>query len=159
MSQATVPYREKIERLLLPVIEAEDMELVDVECLRMKSRWLVRIYVDKEGGVTLDDCARVSHQVGDILDVHDMPPGSFILEVSSPGLDRPLVRDGDFSKALGRRIRVRLREKKEGSRNFHGRLIDFTGEEGGKILVLDVDGKIVHLPREGIAKANLEYEP
>jgi ribosome maturation factor RimP len=159
MNQATVPYKEKIERLLLPAIEAENMELVDVECLRMKSRWLVRIYVDKAGGVTLDDCAHVSYQVGDILEVHDVPPGSFILEVSSPGLDRPLVKDGDFSKAVGRMVRVRLHEKKEGSRNFRGRLIGFDEEEGRKVLVLDVDGKEVRLPREGIAKANIEYEP
>jgi len=159
MNQATVPYKEKIERLLLPVIEAEKMELVDVECLRMKSRWLVRIYVDKEGGVTLDDCAYISHQVGDILGVHDVPPGSFTLEVSSPGLDRPLVRDGDFSKALGRRVKVRLREKMEGSRNFRGRLVGFTEEGGRKLLILDVDGKRFHLPREMVSKANLEYEP
>ncbi len=118
MNVSTPAYKEKIEQLILPVIEAENMELVDVECLKMKSRWLVRIYVDKEGGVTIDDCSNISRQVGDILDVHDTPPGSYTLEVSSPGLDRPLVRDVDFLKALGRMITVRLREKMEGSKNF-----------------------------------------
>jgi len=63
----------------------------------MKSRWLVRIYMDREeGGVTVDDCALISHQLGDLLDVHDVPPGPYTLEVSSPGLDRPLSRDKDF---------------------------------------------------------------
>jgi ribosome maturation factor RimP len=159
MNQATYTYKEKIEELILPVIEADKMELVDVECLKMKSRWLVRIYVDKEGGVTLDDCSNVSHQIGDILDVHDVPPGSYTLEVSSPGLDRPLVRDGDFSKVLGRMVKVRLREKMEGSKNFRGRLAGFTEEEGRKILILDVDGRTFRMPREMVVKANLVYEP
>jgi ribosome maturation factor RimP len=158
MNQASATYKEKIEWLIRPLIESENMELVNVECLKMKSRWLVRVYIDKEGGVTLGDCTEISRQVGDLLDIHDIPPGAYTLEVSSPGLDRPLVKDLDFLKYRGRLVRVRLREKVEGSKNLRGRLMDFQDEGGRKILVLDVDGRTYHVPRENLVKANLEYE-
>ncbi len=94
-------YREEIIGLIEPVIESEGLELVELECLRMQTRWLVRIFIDREGGATLEDCTAISHQVGDLLNVHDLPPGPYTLEVSSPGLDRPLTRDKDFEKYRG----------------------------------------------------------
>ncbi len=154
----STPYRDRIIELVEPVIDAEGMEIVDVECLRMKTRWLVRLFIDKEGGVTIDDCTHVSHEVGDLLDVHDIPPGPYTLEVSSPGLDRPLARDKDFIRYRGSRIRVRLTEKIEGSRNLRGTLEDFLEENGEKIIVLDIDGKRYRIPRAFVAKAHLEYE-
>ena len=151
-------YGETIRKLAEPVLEAEGMELIDVECIKMKSRWLVRIYLDKEGGVTLDDCTEASNQMGDILDVHDVPPGAYTLEVSSPGLDRPLVRDKDFMKYKGCKVDIRLHEKIEGIRHFNGRLTDFFEEEGQKILMVDVAGKTYRIPRNLVVKAHLEYE-
>jgi len=109
-------YREEIIGLIEPVIESEGLELVELECLRMKTRWLVRIYIDREGGATLEDCTAMSHQVGDLLNVHDLPPGPYTLEVSTPGLDRPLTRDKDFEKYRGGRVRIRTREPIDGSR-------------------------------------------
>jgi ribosome maturation factor RimP len=158
MNYAAMTYKEKIKGLIEPIIESERMELVDLECLRMKSRWLVRVFIDKEGGVTLDDCTEISHRVGDLLDVHEIPPGSYTLEVSSPGLDRPLVKDCDFEKYRGHRVKVRLAEKIEGAKNFRGRLVDFLEEQGRKVLVLDIEGKTYRIPREMVARANLEYE-
>ena len=151
-------YGETIRKLAEPVLEAEGMELIDVECIKMKSRWLVRIYLDKEGGVTLDDCTEASNQMGDILDVHDVPPGAYTLEVSSPGLDRPLVRDKDFMKYKGCKVDIFLHEKIEGIRHFNGRLTDFFEEEGQKILMVDVTGKTYRIPRNLVVKAHLEYE-
>jgi ribosome maturation factor RimP len=151
-------YEEKIRELAEPVVEAEGMELVLAECLKMKSRWMVRLYLDKEGGVTLDDCSGVSNQLGDILDVHDVPPGPYTLEVSSPGLDRPLDRDRDFIKYRGAEVSVRLEEKLDGSRNFRGKLIDFVDEDGGKVLLMDVMGTIRRIPRDKVAKAHLVYK-
>lgn len=151
-------YREKIIERVEPVIDAGGMELVDVECLRMKTRWLVRIYIDKEGGVTIDDCTDISRQVGDLLDVYDIPPGPYTLEVSSPGLDRPLARDKDFIRFRGSKIKVRLTDKIEGSRNFRGTLEGFLEEGGEKIVVIAVDGKQYRIPRKLVAKAQLEYE-
>ena len=111
-------YEEEIRKLAEPVIETAAMDLIYVECLRMKSRWVVRLYLDREGGVTLDDCAEISSQVGDILDVHDIPPGPYTLEVSSPGLDRPLDREKDFLKYRGFQVSIRLDEKLDGNPNF-----------------------------------------
>lgn len=158
MTEPAPRYRETIRQLAEPVAEAEGLELIDVECNRMKSRWLVRIYLDKEGGVTLDDCTGISHQLGDILNVHDVPPGPYTLEVSSPGLDRPLVRDKDFVKYTGRRVDVRLHEKMEGNRHFRGRLTGFLEEEGQKILTVEASGKTYRIPRDRVARARLEYE-
>ena len=154
----TTTYREKIIELIEPAVESEGLELVELECLRMKTRWLVRIFIDREGGATLDDCTAVSHQVGDLLNVHDLPPGPYTLEVSTPGLDRPLTRDKDFEKYLGAKVRIRTREPIEGSRNFLGTYVEYTTGGGRRIVTVDVDGRIVPIDRENIQKANLEYE-
>ena len=154
----TATYRERIIELIEPAVESEGLELVELECLRMKTRWLVRIFIDREGGATLDDCTAVSHQVGDLLNVHDLPPGPYTLEVSTPGLDRPLTRDKDFEKYRGARVRIRTREPIEGARNFLGIFVGYTTEGGRRIVTVDVDGRIVPIDRENIQKANLEYE-
>ena len=149
--------REDIWQLAEPVIASEGLELVEVECLRMKTRWLVRIYMDREGGVTLDDCSEISNQLGDVLDVHDLPPGPYTLEVSSPGLDRPLVRDKDFVRYQGCEVSVRLEQKVDGIRNFRGRLLEYVEEDGRKMLVIEMASKLHRIPRDLIVKANLVY--
>jgi len=151
-------YEKKIKDLIEPLIEAEGMELILVECHRMKTRSLVRLYLDKEGGITVDDCAAISNQVGDVLDVYDLPPGPYTLEVSSPGLNRPLSRDKDFLKFRGSEVSLRLEMKIEGARNFRGRLVDLVEEEGKKVVYIEVQGKMMRIPRELIKKAHLEYE-
>jgi ribosome maturation factor RimP len=158
MDESARKHREKIWELAEAVIVGEGMELVEAECLRMPSRWLVRIFMDREGGVTLQDCSEISHQLGDILDVHDVPPGPYTLEVSSPGLDRPLVRDKDFITYSGRRIYVRLREKLAGLKHFKGTLVAFSEEDGQAFLIMDVAGTSHRIPRALIVKANLVYE-
>ena len=134
------------------------MALILVECLKMKAGWVVRIYMDKEGGVTVDDCARISNELGDLLDVHDVPPGAYTLEVSSPGLDRPLHRDQDFLKYRGQRVNVRVEGKVEGRRHFRGELVDYVDDEGGKILLVKVADSVFRIPRAAVVKANLEYQ-
>jgi ribosome maturation factor RimP len=158
MTEVNQAYREKIKELIEPVLEDENLELVDIECLKMKIRWMVKIFIDKEGGVTLDDCAEMSHQVGDILDIYDIPPGPYTLEVSSPGLDRPLARDKDFMKYRGHKVHVRVGQKIDGIRNFQGELIDYLDEHGRKVLMIDVAGKTYRIPRDLVVKAHLEYE-
>jgi ribosome maturation factor RimP len=158
MTEVYQTYREKIRELIEPILEYDNMELVDIECLRMKTRWLVRIFMDKEGGVTLDDCTEMSHQMSDVLDVHDIPPGPYTMEVSSPGLDRPLVRDKDFIKYRGCKVHVRIDQPIDGIRNFRGELVDYLDENGGKILMIDIAGRTYRIPRDKVVKANLEYE-
>ena len=106
----------------------------------------------------MDDCAVISAQLGDILDVHDIPAGPYTLEVSSPGLDRPLVKDKDFCKYQGSKVRISLRAKREGNRNFVGVLTDYRKEGDTMVIVLEVAGRTYVIPREEVAKANLEYE-
>src|SRR4030066_98971 len=152
------PQEEQIRQLAEPVLAVVGMELIQVECLKMKARWVVRIYMEREqGGVTLDDCALISHQLGGLLDVHDVPPGPYTLEVSSPGLDRPLFQDKDFLKYRGRRVNLRLAEEIEGRRHFHGELVAYEEEDGRKIVVLQDAGRSFRIPREAVVKANLEY--
>lgn len=158
MTDTTHSYNDELRRLIEPLLESENMELIDIECLKMKSRWLVRIYIDKDGGVTINDCSEISKQAGDLFDVHDLPPGPYTLEVSSPGLDRPLTRDKDFIKYLGHKVHVKVAEKIEGIKNFHGELIDYRDEHGKKILIIDVSGKAYRIPRDVVTKARLEYE-
>ncbi len=152
------PTRENIAALIEPVLEREGIELVDMECSRMGSRWLIRIYLDREGGITLQDCADMSRLIGDILDVNDIPPGPYNLEISSPGLDRPLTRDADYVRFKGSKVKIRLKEKVEGSRNFKGILTDYITEGDSRIVVLESDGKVYRLPKDEILKTNLEYE-
>jgi ribosome maturation factor RimP len=150
-------HEEQIWQLAEPVLSSTGVELIQVECLKMKTRWLVRIYMDREeGGVTLDDCALISNELGDLLDVHDVPPGPYTLEVSSPGLDRPLQRDKDFLKYRGSRIKLRLREKIDGRRQFTGELVDYEERDGVKVLVMRVAETTFRIPREAVVKANLE---
>ncbi len=154
----THPHEDKIRQLAEPLLASQGMELVLVECLKMHTRWLVRIYMDREGGVTVDDCAQISNQLGDLLDVHDVPPGSYTLEVSSPGLDRPLDRDSDFLKYRGSRVRLRLGEKIEGRKNFRAELLDYEEDGDGKVLVVRADGQTFRIPRKAVVRANLEFE-
>ncbi|MCK9274427.1 MAG: ribosome maturation factor RimP [Syntrophales bacterium] len=151
-------YKEKIREMIEPVIEGEGFELVDLECQRGKVRWLVRIYIDCERGVTIDDCASVSGEIGEVLSVYDVPPGPYDLEVSSPGLDRPLARDKDFLKYRGETVKIRTKEALEGRKNFRGRLVDYVDAEGEKTIIMEVDGKIYRIPRMFVAKANLQYD-
>jgi ribosome maturation factor RimP len=150
--------RDQIWALLEPIVESHGMELIYAECLRMPSRWVVRIFLDKEGGITLDDCSLISHQAGDVLDVHDTPPGPYTLEVSSPGLDRPMFRDADFLKYRGAQIRLKTDRKIEGMKHFKGELVDYREEGGEKLLMVRVGDKTYRIPREAFTKANLEYD-
>ena len=149
---------DRISELADPLVESEGMELIHVECVKMKSRWIIRLFLDKEGGITIDDCAEISNQLGDILDVHDVPPGPYTLEVSSPGPDRPLSRDRDYNKFKGRKIHLKLIEKVSGSKNFDGILVDYIQETEEKTIIMDVGGSILHIPRQKVAKANIKED-
>ncbi|MFA6412909.1 MAG: ribosome maturation factor RimP [Syntrophales bacterium] len=149
-------YENRIWEIAEPAIQSEGLELVCVECIQMKSRWVVRLYIDRDGGVTIDDCALISNHVGDLLDVNDVPPEAYTLEISSPGLDRPLVKDNDFIRFLGRRVIIQTEYKIDGVRNFKGLLKDYRiGENGKKTIILDLSGKIFTVPMEAVVKANL----
>ncbi len=137
-----------------PILEEMGYELVDVEYVSIYGRWILRLFVDKEGGVTIGDCARISEELGDLIDVKEFLRHEYNLEVSSPGLDRPLKKEKDLSRALGKRVKIRMTIPLEGRRNFTGVLLRY----GDGILHLEVDGQEVALSWPDVAKANLIYE-
>jgi ribosome maturation factor RimP len=147
--------KEKIRQLAEPVIVSEGMELVHVECVKMHTRWIIRLFLDKKNGVTLDDCANVSNQLGDIFDIREVIKGAYTLEISSPGIDRPISRDQDFVKYKNSKVNIKTSIKIEGIKNFHGILLDYIEEAGQKLVLIDIAGKIHRIPKQDIAKANL----
>jgi len=134
-----------------PGIRALGFELVDVEYAADGGRNVLRIYIDSPAGITVDDCAKVSRQVSAVLDVEDPIPEQYVLEVSSPGLDRPLVKREDFERFAGQQVKVRMREAVTGRRNFKGTLV---GVEGDAIVV-HVDQERYSLPMAKIERARL----
>jgi ribosome maturation factor RimP len=148
--------RAELRRVLAPGAKALGCELVDVELVGGGRRPTLRVYIDKPGGVTLDDCADVSRQLSMILDVEDPIPESYALEVSSPGLDRPLVTREDFGQHVGDMIKARLVTPLAGRRNFTGRITGVSDEQ----VSLEIEGlggtpELVGLRFESIERARL----
>jgi ribosome maturation factor RimP len=147
--------KEKVRQLAEPVVASEGIELIHVECMKMHSRWIIRLFLDKENGITLNDCTNISSQLGDIFDIREIVNGAYTLEVSSPGLDRPISRDQDFIKYKNSSVIVKTIEKIEGIKNFRGILSDYIEEAGQKLVLIDIAGKIYRIPRQDVVKANL----
>jgi ribosome maturation factor RimP len=145
---------DRVRALILPIVLNDGMELVDIEYRRESGGWVLRVILDKEGGVTLDDCTRVSQEVGRNLDVEDIIPTSYTLEVSSPGLNRPLRTEKDFLKHLHQLVKVKTVDPVENRRQFKGRL-QGVSKEGVEI---QVDGRIFQIPFSNVGKANLEVD-
>ena len=155
LGQRTVEVVERVRSLAEPILIDRGLELVDVEFQRETQGWILRLYIDRLGGVTLEDCQKVSEELGDHLDVADVIDHPYSLEVSSPGLDRPLTRDADFVRYAGKPARIVTHEPIEGQRNFRGRL---AGLVDGAVLLALADGRQVRIPRHLMAKARLEIE-
>ncbi|KUK19798.1 MAG: Ribosome maturation factor RimP, partial [Thermodesulfobacterium commune] len=130
------------------------IELVDLEWKRERTGWVLRLFIDKPGGVTIGDCAKISEIVGKILDKEDLIHHSYNLEVSSPGIERPLVKKEDFERFRGEKAKVVLKTPLEGRKNFSGIILGIEEE----FLLLEVDQKVWRLPLGEIKKANLQPE-
>ena len=141
----------ELEALIEPVAQALGCELWGLEYQSHGQQILLRIYIDKEGGIELTDCEQVSRQVSSVMDVEDPISGEYTLEVSSPGMDRPLYKLSHFERYAGEKVRVRLRIAFEGRRKFSGLLKGVEGDE----IVLQVDNEEYILPFELIDKANV----
>lgn len=144
----------KVTQLVEPVLDEMGFELVDIEYLSEHGRMVLRVYADKEGGITLDDCASVSRQIGDLIDVKDIVRHGYVLEVSSPGLNRPLKKENDFLRAVGKKIKIQMIVPLKGRRRFNGYLRKF--EEG--TVYIEMDNNLIALPRQDVEKANIVYE-
>jgi ribosome maturation factor RimP len=148
----------RVSEIIERVITREGMEFVHAEMTGGKNPTL-RVYIDKPGGVTVDDCASVSQRIGLILDVEDVIPRQYTLEVASPGLDRGLYKEADYERFAGLPARIRISEPIEGQRNFHGKLIGLDREGETAAVIEEPDGKRRRLPLANIMKANVEIEP
>jgi ribosome maturation factor RimP len=145
----------KAEAILEPLLEAEGLSLVDCSFKWEQGGLSLRVLIDKKQGVTLDDCTLVSREFGQLLDVENIIPTSYRLEVSSPGLDRPLKKEADFITYTGTRVRIKTRDPVSGRRNFKGDLI---GCAEGKVTVRVEGNEVFVIPLSAILKANLEVE-
>lgn len=151
---------ERVSAVARPILESLRLELVEIEFKRGGRESVLRLFIDREGGVTLDDCADVSRELSAILDVEDFIPGHYNLEVSSPGLDRPLKTPADYERFTGRLVKVRTYEPfpdDAGNRRktFLGTLL---GLADGVVRMKLTEGQGAAIPLERIAKANLEFE-
>ena len=144
---------EKATALAEPVVESHGMELVDVEFRREPTGWVLRLYIDKDGGVDLDDCSLVSREVGTVIEVEELIEQHYTLEVSSPGLTRRIKKLEDFDKFKGKFIKIKCYEAVDGSKKLTGRLSGVDGDD----IVLERDNGELKILYKNIAKANLEF--
>jgi ribosome maturation factor RimP len=145
---------ENVENLLAPIIREEDLELVSLEFKASGKRWLLRVTIDKEGGVTISDCETVNRALGRILEVEDVIEHPYTLEVSSPGLTRPLKTREDFLRAKGKSCKIVTLEAVEGKKEFSGQIVGIEADN------VELRGKlgVFTIPFCAIKKAHLEFE-
>jgi len=147
--------REEVGKIIERVAAREGLEMVHWEAVGPRNNFVLRIYIDKPGGVTHADCEAVSNQVGTLLDVADLIVNRYILEVSSPGIERGLFKRADYERFAGSRIKLRVSQPIDGQRNFRGKLLGLSGDS----VSLDADGKgQIEIPYADVVKANIEYE-
>ena len=148
-------YEAKVEAFLLPVMEENGFELVDVEYVKEAGTWYLRAYIDKPGGFTVDDCEMVSRKLGDWLDKEDFIDESYILEVSSPGLGRPLKKEKDFKRSLGEQVEIRLYKAVDRQKEFVGALKAY---DENPVTIEYEDGAESTFERKDIALIRLAFD-
>jgi len=147
--------RNTTEKLVLPILEAENFKLVDIEYVKEGQDWFLRVYIDKDGGITIDECGMVSGLLSDKLDEVDIIPGNYFLEVSSPGVERPLKTAKDFIDNINKNIYVSLYAQIDGEKEYEGVLLDFTDQVATIKYREKTKYKEVQIPFDKIAKARL----
>lgn len=148
-------YESRVERYLLPLMDEHHFELVDVEYVKEAGTWYLRAYIDKEGGIAVDDCEVISRKLGDWLDKEDFIAESYILEVSSPGLGRPLKKEKDFIRSIGKEVEVRLYRQIDKQKEFTGTLSAY--DENTVTLAMD-DGSQMVFGKPDIALVRLALD-
>jgi len=148
-------YEQTTENLLNPIIERHGFELVDVEYVKEGSQWFLRVYIDKPGGITVDDCEIVSREFSDILDEKDYIEDSYIFEVSSPGLGRPLKKEKDFVRSMGEEVEIRTYRAIERQKEFVGLLKAFDKDT---VTIEYEDGSEQTFERSNIALIRLAFD-
>ena len=148
-------YEQKAEALLSPIIARHCFELVDVEYVKEGGNWYLRAYIDKEGGITVDDCELVSREFGDMLDEEDFIEESYILEVSSPGLGRPLKKEKDYARSMGKKLEIRTFRTIDGQKEFYGTL---TAYDESSVTIEAEDGAQMTFQKTDLALIRLAFD-
>ena len=148
-------YESKVEAFLLPIVEANNFELVDVEYVKEAGMWYLRAYIDKEGGFTVDDCEMVSRKLSDWLDEKDFIDDSYILEVSSPGLGRPLKKEKDFKRSMGEQVDIKLYRAIDKQKDFTGALYAYDDKT---VTIQYEDESTTTFDRKDIALIRLAFD-
>lgn len=148
-------YESMVETWLLPVLEEHKFELVDVEYVREAGVWYLRCYIDKEGGIAVDDCEVISRLLSDWLDKEDFIEDSYILEVSSPGLGRPLKKEKDFARSVGKDVEIRLYRAIDKQKEFTGTLKSY---DAGSVTITMEDGSERTFEKSEIALIRLAFD-
>ena len=147
-------YEKRAEELLAPIVELNGFELVDVEYVKEAGTWYLRGYIDKPGGITVNDCETVSRAFSDKLDENDFIEDSYIMEISSPGLDRPLKKEKDFKRNMGKLVEVRTYRPIEKQKEFCGTLTAYDSNS----VTIDEDGQLRTFDKKDIALIRLAIE-
>jgi ribosome maturation factor RimP len=148
-------YERRTEQMLEPLLKTNNFELYDVEYVKEGGNWFLRVFIDKENGITVDDCEKVSRALSDLLDKHDFIADSYILEVSSPGLGRQLKRDKHFEKSIGEEVEVKLFKPMNKKKDYVGLLKSF---DQSMITIEFEDGTTMDIPRTAIAMVRLTFD-
>ena len=148
-------YEQKTEAILMPIVEEHGFELVDVEYVKEGGTWYLRAYIDEPGGINVDDCEVVSRRLSDILDEKDYIEEAYILEVSSPGLGRPLKKEKDFKRSLGEEVDVRTYRMIEKQKEFTGLLKDY---DDATVTIEMEDGTLKTFEKSDIALIRLAFD-
>ena len=146
---------EVVEAIALPIVERENMELVDVEFVKEGPDWFLRVYIDKPGGVDLDDCVNINEQLSEKLNDSDPIEKAYYLDVSSPGAERPLKKPTDFERAIGKNVYIKTFAPIEGAKEFEGILTEYDGETAVVETRIKTRKKAISLPVDKIAQARL----
>ena len=147
-------YEQKTEEYLTPIVEEYGFELVDVEYVKEGSNWYLRAYIDKPGGISVDDCEKVSRRLSDILDEKDYIEDSYIMEISSPGLDRPLKKEKDFARSIGKLVEIRTYRPIEKQKEFCGELTAYDNNS----VTIDEEGTPRTFDKKDIALVRLAID-
>ena len=148
-------YEEKAAALLEPIVQEQGFELVDVEYVKEGGTWYLRAYIDKEGGITIDDCELVSRAFSDVLDREDFIEDSYIMEVSSPGLGRPLKKEKDYERSMGKELETRTYRAVGGQKEFYGIL---TAYDSNSVTVKEENGEEKTFRKNEIALIRLAFD-
>ncbi len=143
-----------IKELLEPILFEKRLELFDIEFKSQGQKGVLRVFIDKDEGVTIDNCTVISRELGTLLEVHDVIPGSYTLEISSPGLTRPLKKPSDYIRFKGKTVKIKTIEDIEDKKVFKGKLLDFIDGT----VSLQINGTSYLIPYNKIEKANLELD-